>query len=552
MTQEFKDHIVEHPYRFKRVPVPGKTDEFDMIPTWQENPSEVVQLGTPMDRQLFEGITSQLADIETRKASKSEVNTLATAKANQTEVNDIQLNKADRTYVDTQVAAIDRGVGGTYTNLSAIQTAFPSGDTKRYVAADNGNWYYWNGSAWVSGGLFQAIGIADKSVTTKKLQIAELGKNLFNKNDVIVDRYITDTNSLVFSGPYNVANYIPVSANTQLHLNIVSFGNILCYDASYNFLGICSRNGNVFTTLANTAYVRFTVTDANLDTTQLEVGTEFSGYEEYGYKIPVSQIRGVPKSGGATTKTRVTVGSSNADFSTISSALASITDASIDNQYEIFIYKGTYNEGNFRSKNYVDIIGQDKYKTIVNYVGDVATWNDTSTLFAESEMKLANLTLIGTDTKYPLHIDKATGKWTCVVENVVMLHKGSLTDPVKAGTPLGIGLYEGQHLIIKNCLMVYQDAKGTQAFGASGVYFHNQVDNIGDGYRSIRIEECEIKGVTYGIRPNDVVVGGSTQQKNDAYIINNSIRATHQEYYYPENSPAWNLFKKGNEYTQGA
>ncbi|WP_214783200.1 hypothetical protein [Exiguobacterium sp. s183] len=66
MTQEFKDHIVQYPNRFKRVPVAGTTDQFDLIPTWQENPSEVVQLGTPIDRQLFEGITSQLAETETK------------------------------------------------------------------------------------------------------------------------------------------------------------------------------------------------------------------------------------------------------------------------------------------------------------------------------------------------------------------------------------------------------------------------------------------------------------------------------------------------------
>lgn len=63
MSEEFQDHIVQHPYRFKRVPVAGTTDQFDLIPTWQENPSEIVQLGTPIDRQLFNGITSQLADI---------------------------------------------------------------------------------------------------------------------------------------------------------------------------------------------------------------------------------------------------------------------------------------------------------------------------------------------------------------------------------------------------------------------------------------------------------------------------------------------------------
>ena len=62
MTQEFKDHIVQYPNRFKRVPVAGKTDEFDMIPTWQENPSEVVQVGTPIDAELMNGISAQLAE----------------------------------------------------------------------------------------------------------------------------------------------------------------------------------------------------------------------------------------------------------------------------------------------------------------------------------------------------------------------------------------------------------------------------------------------------------------------------------------------------------
>ena len=160
------------------------------------------------------------------------------------------------------------------------------------------------------------------------------------------------------------------------------------------------------------------------------------------------------------------------------------------------------------------------------------------------------MTIEGTDTKYPMHIDKATGQWTCIVENVRMIHRGSLTDETKAGTPIGVGLYPYQHLILKNCEMIYEDVKGKQAYGGSGVYFHNQSDSVGTGYRSIRIEECAISGVTYGIRPNDVM-GQSTTQHNDAYIINNNIKATHQEYYYPENSQSWNIFKKGNEYTQG-
>lgn len=37
-----------------------------------------------------------------------------------------------------------------------------------YVAIDNGYWYYWNGSAYVYGGVYQATEVADKSVTPEK------------------------------------------------------------------------------------------------------------------------------------------------------------------------------------------------------------------------------------------------------------------------------------------------------------------------------------------------------------------------------------------------
>ncbi|OZQ66057.1 hypothetical protein CA600_12420 [Paenibacillus sp. VTT E-133280] len=372
--------------------------------------------------------------------------------------------------------------------------------------------------------------------------VAVPSKNRFDKTTVTTSRYITDAGALVFSGGYNVTDYIPVTVQPYA-LNQLSFGNVICYDASKTYLGYVSRSSSVFTPLPGTAFIRFTVTDADLNTTQIEAGSIVTAYESFGNKVSADLITGlnIPK---VPTVIRVTVATSGGDFTSASAALASITDASETKRYEIFVKIGTYID-TFRTKHYVDIIGEDKYQTIIDYTGTVETWNATSTVFAESQCTIKNLTLIGTDTKYPLHIDKATGKWTCVIENVRMIHKGSLTDATKAGTPLGVGLYPYQYLIVKNCEMI--DRSG--AFGSSGVYFHNQYDSIGTGYRSIRIEECRISGVTYGIRPNDVE--GISQQNNDAYIINNDITATHQEYYYPENSPAWHLFKRGNEYTRG-
>lgn len=58
---------------------------------------------------------------------------------------------------------------GVYTSLSALNAAHPNGADGIYVVSSNGNWYYWSGTAWVSGGIYQATAIADSSVTSSKI-----------------------------------------------------------------------------------------------------------------------------------------------------------------------------------------------------------------------------------------------------------------------------------------------------------------------------------------------------------------------------------------------
>lgn len=77
----------------------------------------------------------------------------------------------------TKVEAIDRGYGGTYATLTELQSAYPTGDAKRYVISADGNWYHWNETAWVSGGVFQGIGLSDGIVTPSK--IANTGQKRF-------------------------------------------------------------------------------------------------------------------------------------------------------------------------------------------------------------------------------------------------------------------------------------------------------------------------------------------------------------------------------------
>lgn len=170
---------------------------------------------------------TQISDLETNKADKAEVNSLATEKANQSDLETTNINvisKADITYVDTKVSAIDRGIGGTKANLAEIQSTFPTGDAKRYVTADTGHWYFWNGSAWTDGGIFQGVGIADGSITAsmandslyakvqdinayERLNLEDAFSNLFYGSDgslslTQIDTHTGDTyfNDLTYGG----------------------------------------------------------------------------------------------------------------------------------------------------------------------------------------------------------------------------------------------------------------------------------------------------------------------------------------------------------------
>ena len=54
---------------------------------------------------------------------------------------------------------------GVYTTLALLQVAYPTGDTGAYLVTADGNWYYWSGTAWTSGGIYQASNWLDALTT---------------------------------------------------------------------------------------------------------------------------------------------------------------------------------------------------------------------------------------------------------------------------------------------------------------------------------------------------------------------------------------------------
>lgn len=56
-----------------------------------------------------------------------------------------------------------------FANLAEIKAKYPSGKNGLMVAADNGHKYIWANSTWTDAGVYQAVGLANGSVTSQKL-----------------------------------------------------------------------------------------------------------------------------------------------------------------------------------------------------------------------------------------------------------------------------------------------------------------------------------------------------------------------------------------------
>lgn len=96
---------------------------------------------------------------------------------------------------------IDGSPRGVYANLSALQTAYPSGAPGVYVTTDNGHWYYWNGTSWTDGGVYQ--GIEPTQEVTEAVE--NINKLLYG--EIILERVETANNAYRDSEDNLIATY---------------------------------------------------------------------------------------------------------------------------------------------------------------------------------------------------------------------------------------------------------------------------------------------------------------------------------------------------------
>src|SRR5690606_6527614 len=63
------------------------------------------------------------------------------------------------------------GPSGVFDTLQELNDRYPKGAKGVFLVTINGKWYYWDGSEWAVGGVYQATQLSDGSVTDVKLEI---------------------------------------------------------------------------------------------------------------------------------------------------------------------------------------------------------------------------------------------------------------------------------------------------------------------------------------------------------------------------------------------
>ncbi|WP_254489327.1 BppU family phage baseplate upper protein [Bacillus thuringiensis] len=174
---------------------------------------------------------------------------------------------------------------GVFATLADLKAAFPKGDYGIYIVSADGKWYYWNGTTWTAGGIYQSTGILENSITPEKTNFLIAGKNLFNKDATTKDVFLSPAGGLISSTLYQVSDFILVKEGQQYTLN--SCRHYCLYDTNKGFLSYFDNSSqNPVTVRVNlTGFLRATIINTKVETFQIERGASVTSYEAYNLKI---------------------------------------------------------------------------------------------------------------------------------------------------------------------------------------------------------------------------------------------------------------------------
>ncbi|MCA0980250.1 SGNH/GDSL hydrolase family protein [Exiguobacterium aestuarii] len=205
---DFKDHKVQFPNRFKQVQVsPGVVD---LIPTWIENPSEVIEEGTPVNADLFDKLRANV----TRRSE-----TFA-ATAGQTVFNLTSAYIIDQGRIDVYISGGKQRSGVDFTETSPTSFTLSEGlDAGTIVEA-----VYFSASQALSEDLIEQVQAAEAATIAAN----EATADAINATEAAL------TANLIWKEPVNNLTALNALSNPQTRdtRQTKDTGNVYRYDGS--------------------------------------------------------------------------------------------------------------------------------------------------------------------------------------------------------------------------------------------------------------------------------------------------------------------------------
>lgn len=414
-----------------------------------------------------------------------------------------------------------------------------------YIGTDTGNWYYWDGTHYVSGGVYQAVSFGVGEIKYYNTDFVKTGKNLFNKNNITSGKFIYYGDGNIYNNAqFWLSDYIDISDNNGYITISPTNGYQLCFfDNSKTYISGSYYGdglGGVIPVPSNAVYIRYSDDVSRLNVSQVEFGQGATSYENYylEFKYPKSSNRKI-----------INITNNVNDFVT------KMKQAYDEGNCDVYIAKGNYDISNTSLVTSVFSIygirigNNNKYyfdegsKIICNYTGsdiDILTTFSVFTSFqGNGSFELHNCTIECSNVRYAIHDENGgtnTDAYTHKFINCDIKYDNS-NNPYVSNYNFAIGGGLGTYalIILENCII------RNMMTNAVDVSYHGNYDNtMTSGIQKVIVTGCYFnyrfqmanpnyetnnKTFIYSNNSSGVIVRVEDPTKVDSYIYNNNVRS---------------------------